>query len=53
LAASIAARHQQDHAAALAGGLNRRLLVISLDREGDRHVWEDDDVVHGKDRKEF
>ena len=39
--------HQQDEAVALAGGLDRCLLAVSLDREGDRHVRQDDDVVHG------
>jgi len=42
-------RHEQDQAVALPGGLDRSLLVVSLDREGDGHVREDDDVVHGED----
>ena len=45
----IDAGHQQDQAVALAGSLDRCLLVVALDREGDRHVGEDDDVVHRED----
>jgi len=46
---AVDAGDEQDQPAALAGGLDRRLLVVALDREGDRHVRQDDDVVHGED----
>src|SRR5207253_6793917 len=40
---------QQEQPVALAGSLDRGLLVVTLDGERDRHVGEDDDVVHGED----
>src|SRR5258708_2911743 len=46
---AVDAGHEQDLAVALAGGLDRGLLVVAVDRKGDRHVREDDDVVHGED----
>jgi len=45
----IDAGHQQDEAVALAGSLDRGLLAVAVDSEGDRHVGEDDHVVHGED----
>ena len=46
---AVDARNKQDQAVALAGSLDRSFLVVALDGKGDRHVWEDDDVVHGED----
>ncbi len=46
---AVDARHEEDQAVALAGGLDGRLLAVPFDREGDAHVGEDDDVVHGED----
>ena len=40
---------QEDQPVALAGGLDGGLLGVALDGEGDGHVREDDDVVHGED----
>ncbi len=45
----IDAGHQQDEAVALAGSLDRGLLAVAVDSECDRHVGEDDHIVHGKD----
>ena len=50
---AVDAGHEQDQAAALAGGLDRCLLASPSTREGDRHVGEDDDVVHGEDWQEL
>ena len=46
---AVHARDEEHEAAALLGGVDGASLGVPLDREGDGHVREDDDVVHGED----